>query len=660
MNSKLRRSVSFKVSVCLLGAMICPSANAAESGSADCIAEIARAESVNQATLRVAEARLALENWKLGQLTSLRGRGHATWLEVARQQLLTDSLLHQRTAIAKLSAFNQSLLRRLRLASESVNQHSAGHSPWSFAPIKLSAPGSVRLVGWIEPSQISEEIRSQLASPSEARSGRRIGDRELAFAKERLSHAERRFDVYASRKPALPHHLREAELRRALARAEVELHQIACDQRSNEVEEHPTSVVDSRESTPDSGETSLPVGGIDNYFTSRASHHLMLATVRVAKSEACATGELQAAQITSQRFKLLLEAARELHAKGYATARELKDARAQLDSADRRVAELRRQYAELTESCHMIQGPLDGTASTVSVRPSESWIDSHAGGPAELVDDWPLSMVTNLQVVRHVLELRRSYLTSVAQRQAFLLKVAMLEEYCTKLKQSIANTHDSYFSERSRRQLADLELRIQYNQARRQGAQERLGVLCAEERRFMEQCLAQQQIVNRFADALPGPPPLHLVSLLGSREDESTSVSYLESDFFGRPENLRRCVLASTGRDDLWSTVRIEDSYLPHGETWSRVRSYRSVESGGAGGGGDQSSQLDQKHDAFSLHNAFGTRSNGLQPERDYMRTLNTRDAYPFGILRSDLRHQLSPGQPPWYLPGSPTNLKYR
>jgi hypothetical protein len=60
---------------------------------------------------------------------------------------------------------------------------------------------------------------------------------------------------------------------------------------------------------------------------------------------------------------------------------------------------------------------------------------------------------------------------------------------------------------------------------------------------------------------------------------------------------------------------------------------------------------------APSLYNSpyatDGYRRNQVKSIRNFER------AYPFGILRSDLRRFATPGQPPWYIPGSPNNLRY-
>ena len=50
--------------------------------------------------------------------------------------------------------------------------------------------------------------------------------------------------------------------------------------------------------------------------------------------------------------------------------------------------------------------------------------------------------------------------------------------------------------------------------------------------------------------------------------------------------------------------------------------------------------------------------SHYTQPPRIRSGIESSRDVYPFGILRSDLRKYLPAGYPPWYLPGSPNNLQ--
>ena len=144
-----------QVSGMALGLMFSSLTNAGTNSTAECDAEIASIVAKAESLQRVANARIELESWKLDQLKSLRKRGFATWLEVARQRLKADTLLCQQAAIKEFASFNRTLQKAVRRSGERSTGRAA-------APVTLSLAGSVRLVGWIQPSQIPPEMRELL------------------------------------------------------------------------------------------------------------------------------------------------------------------------------------------------------------------------------------------------------------------------------------------------------------------------------------------------------------------------------------------------------------------------------------------------------------------------------------------------------------------
>ena len=383
--------------------------------------------------------------------------------------------------------------------------------------------------------------------------------------------------------------------------------------------------------------------------------------MRVAESEASATGELQAAKLESQQIKRRLKSLKKLHAKGHATQQELDAAHGQLTRANSDVERLQTRHAKLKQDYLMVQQLLQESGTGELVSETKSRIDLDLLGASELSEDsWPLRMLTDLQVLRYGLELGRNQLESVAQLEALLLKKTMLEAYWAKLKRNHADT-SSALSMGTRRQLDDLKLEIRYCDARRQATQERLEILAAEQRRFGAQCegLVEDQ---RSADLPDTKIPLHLrakpVSLINSAKGARTRFSYLELDCFGHPELLRQCVAASNGADDLWLGLGDTNSYSPRNLGWLSFYSYKSL--GGRTSSRARATNLGQRIDELDSERSSSSSNEGLRNRRASAQSFKFSNAYPFGILRSDLRRRQTPGQHPWYLPGSPANFKPR
>jgi hypothetical protein len=643
----------------------CWSASVVQStGHAECLAEAARTDSVNRAALDVVGAKLELQRWRLDQLEALLERGHATWLEVARQKLVVDTLVKQQAAMTEFTSFNYALLQRLQATAPVACDDAATSRDSSAAPIKLWVRGSVRLAGWIRRDQVPVELQTLLDTSAPANSTPDAVDQQLAAARDALSRAEIQYETLAQHDTVSPHWLRQAELQRRVAEAELRLCEIEDGFRKADEQDLPRASHVAQQVTTDRADAvCVPANVLQDCLTPRSRRDLGLATLRVARLEENATGRLDAATLAVRRLEGRCQALDMLSDNGFADPAERAAARDQLARAQRQVAQLQEQHGELVESRVRLQQWL-AEAGWAESSPQADTVQE--AGPANSLDplgtdDWPSLATMDVELLRHALELRRIYCEAVAAREALLLEIAILETYRDKLARCLAdepdteeavwrrNTADPALSVSvgTRRQLDDLRLEIRYHRAQLQAAHERLAILVAEERRFVSQCIAQQTAADRSATVTAASVvglthvaglTSSLVAVSAPRDVAGGRLSYLESDYFAGPRSLRRCAFAPVLTDDLRFALNDYDGWAWYRGPRAVFRSYTYF------GGG-----------------IAGTIRDGLaEPLTCAPRPYDSKDAYPFGILRSDLRRQQLPGQPPWYLPGSPTNFRYR
>ena len=681
------------MALCLLLArsIVCSAADSAPSIST-AVDEVSRQELLNRANAGVLNARLKLEEWKLARLHLLRERGCATWLEVAKQQLLVDTMSKQRDALQEFAGFTRALEQRAILAAETLEQDTCVRPGRTGSPLKLSLPGSVRLVGWIDrqglsPGTAGQEKKAASAPPSDA---------ELKAAAENMARAEKRRAGLTAGRSVPEHWKQNAELQLALTRAEWQLARVKYDLlvdsprylAAGDGETGDRSIDDQLvhvQASVAAGQTTtlaefveVTCGEVKTFVTAGSHPALRELTLQVAEAESHATGALQAAEIELQRCELRLHALQELQSKGFAdrVETELDAARKHLAAAVLRVEQFRRQQVNLIQAYQSIQAPRDATIPVVLARHPNS-LPAAAGrdaidGPAW--EAWPLPLLTDVQIIRHLMELRRESCETNARREALLLEWAMLESYSAKLE-SIAEKRDadsgqpqqaigqadlkSSLLEGLRAEIQALRLDMRHVSASQQAAEERLHILALEERRFVQQCLAQRKTSDQSDDAsttvqfvglhLPDSLMPHKVAFGGPRHDQPTSFDYLESrDWESRESALEIVVWCATsqGSADYPSGIG-----LPRPSTPRRINRGTAYPS-------RRSSLMPEPLSTYPVDNEF--RSTRFHPpeQRDRLGSSYGRD-YPFGILRSDLRSQQPVGAVPWYLPGSPTNYPY-
>ena len=124
--------------------------------------EIRQAIRSVQTTIAFAEAELDLESYYLNQIKRLRQNGHASWLELAQQQAVVQSLTAQRSEIKQYLEFLEGVATQVNIVSNSVNE-APNSDAWT-----IHVPGSKRILGWIESDQ--QSVIGELANVESRRS----------------------------------------------------------------------------------------------------------------------------------------------------------------------------------------------------------------------------------------------------------------------------------------------------------------------------------------------------------------------------------------------------------------------------------------------------------------------------------------------------------
>jgi len=422
-------------------------------------------------------------------------------------------------------------------------------------------------------------------------------------------------------------------------------------------------------------------------LSAESNRNLAQATLRVAHAEANATGELRAAEFALRRLELRLQALQKLQSDGFAdrVEAELDAARQEVDKAVQRIEQLRKQHANLHQSYRSLAASLEQSNSVDSSRSKQSLDNTDSVDSLDLpgAETWPLSLLTDKEVVCHLLDIRRELYETVARRDALALKLAVLAR-CSERLESIAersqgettarqdaagaNDFKAALTHGQSGEIESLKLDISYESAMLQAARERLHILALEENRFLQQCIAQQNAPNQGGrnSVANNFVSLNFADRVVTQNIQSafSGCSYLETRDFDTTES----ALVSwriADRDNCMPT-----SY-PCGIRPLRYGStsyYRpSTQVGISSSPSSFSFSFPTSVNRLSTYPAYNERypayndNQSLEPfeKQTQSRLPSYERAYPFGILRADLRSQQPVGFLPWYLPGSPANYPY-
>jgi len=511
------KQIRYSLRLVLIMTTACQAA-ATAYGEHDSTEELTFAETQSQAVIGLVQAQCKLELWNLERLKSLRERGFASWLELARQQLVVDLLTEQRRGHEKFAKTLQHFHQRALVASKAAHNDKHTRRNGLMSPVIVSIPGSVRMIGWLEPDHVPSTLVSQYhTARSRLQPESSEVDEQLKQAEENLICAEKRFSDYTKAGSTLDtgDRARRAELKLAVARAELnalkarrDLHRSSDTKLSN----YQTSLVGLQTAKENTDTDGVNIADILHCINFDSNDNLRVSTLRVAAAEANATGELRAAEAILRKEALRHEAYQKLHDDGHANQEELDDARNRVAQAKKLVQQELNRRNNLKRSYERLLATADSLNLNEAKNNAGSLSDAESGKSAE--PSLPLSLLADCSAVRHLFDLRRHYYETLAERNSFRLMLGLSEAHLAKLKAiaslKVANGNDpadptdedsfrTILAAGKRREVKLFELEVGYQRARLQAAEENLDISALEERRFVLQYLEQRGVDAELA-----------------------------------------------------------------------------------------------------------------------------------------------------------------
>jgi len=593
---------------------------------------------LHSAEINLVQAQLDLERWKHAQLEELHKNGFASWLELRRHQFKVDSI------VARLKSFRdfELFLLETETKKQSVGENrSLVFRKRDSRPIKVFSPGSVRLIGWIE-GQTSGEPRKIESNAT-----------VIKAAQEKLAKAEKRDDLMKNSDSSSAEWREKVTLELAVAKRELE-HLRAFE--NLQMPSHHDSTL------------AVLIDEIENFVTSDQNDALKLATITVKQAEAATSGHIKSAQIMLVREQRRADAVRRLHSQGHASAKELA-------IVNERLAEIKSQLDGFTRNREALKN---------SIRTTKNQNELVAAS-YESVNQWPVIVFNDQEFVLHLVELRQEFFNEIAISETARLKAEFLQQVLDRLKVAPKKSNPEsqiglVLNEGQRNEIESYEIDIQFANASLAATLERQQILVHEESRFLQQIIALNDAA-RHEIATSEKPSIEALSLLGRIRPTAvmasngnpkplTRFSYLELDdlgavgrssnlslaqsnlrFVGSPYSFRSLdlfnlrpvrsslLLSDSRRANAgWEDLRVEPHWMKYFHRNLRQNSYTVLRMSSP----PYADAWPQK----VFYGQYGYRAFG------------GTYGYPNGILRADWRSNTTPGQVPWYAPGSPANIR--
>jgi len=475
------------------------------------------------AELRVSAARRDLAAWRRGQLAQLRERGHASWRELAEAELELDRSRARYAAADGLMARLTQLRGRFSQPDRRPSNLDGDAAPPS-STIRLSLPGSARIVCWVDARHLPPEGATAQLRLLRALHQADAQQEDLVAAAAAEACAVARSRVERLGKAALadatrpPRDLARARLECAVALAEWDLARARQARRQREAGqlEAAASRFTATRQEPTSGAPGQFVQVVDH----RVDPVLLRATLREAEAEAASDGLLAAAQVDGERAGLRQKALARLHQEGHASRQELDDARRQVAAARQWIDLLRTHQQLLTQARDHLGTPPTGPVLAAAAQPHAG----HAGSPGP---ELPASLLADESALRHLMALRRMN----ADQQAAAAELRSEARFRQSLLDRLATAGAASEAAAGERRMAELDL--QYCRALEMAAEQRRRVLDLEAERFVRQV----EVLGALNGGPGGRPALPLATGLDEAPGPEppgprARYSYLEASDF--------------------------------------------------------------------------------------------------------------------------------
>lgn len=459
----------------------------------------------SQSLANVLEARLGLEQWYLKQLTTLQSNGHASWLEVARQQTAVASLRAQQDAHREFAKAVESVCRRTRQMpiSQSLSDSAATVQP---PVIKISLPGSVRLIGWLELDHASPELLAIYLNNMRTSHSAIDTDDDVDLAIERLASCEklvRDLEAVSELEPD-SHDWQRAKLDLAVAGAELELARVTQRRQQSEAARLRQLTEFVKGVATDDQQRSLGSALLATmdapHITHRSGLALCAATLRLAAEEKNQSGEFEVASVAFRRQSERKNIIDQLHEQGFASKAEVAAGQQRMLAAQSNLDRLRARQSSLETYCHVLLRSDEHEATPLAFEESESTSLDHGWE----IDSLPASFFVHREAVRYLLDLRHQRSRAEARHGALLAELQQCEALVGRLRAAEKKSMGSVnkldsppdpwqvaLAERRQKEQESAELEVQFKHAQRVAAEERLAAIRLEEDRFLHQLMLQ-------------------------------------------------------------------------------------------------------------------------------------------------------------------------
>jgi hypothetical protein len=500
-----------------LGALLLiASCSSGVAAAPDAVAELQAERKIAEADRDRSSAKYELAAWRLAQLRELHSRGHASWQEVAEQEVTAK----QAAAMAESA---KQYVHAIGQWQARVTTPTAQHPEAEPESITLYMPGTPRLVAWIPTEAATAELTRRhlemLRSEQQSLSQLDLSAREAAIIK-----AHRAVDIYGS-SPEDIDLLRRAHIQLRLAKSEYQ-HAQARQESSRVVAARITLISNSlKQRQPECEGTSFSLAQTGTRFVDATSDRELTQLVAAMATDLTTTRG-QVAWLEHQQKASLdhIAALTSLSASAAADPTEL-------EQAQQQAADLQRQISLVQDTWGVQQATANRVAQTLTTQPTAGRAQTTTS-KQDLADD----LVASAAVVRHDLDLQQLHLQTVAGRAAIQAQADYLSERAKRVERIPEHA-------RPPQELATLRHHVQSLQLQLAIIDGELQQLDREQRRFGLQVRSQQgdqyQLVQSGNGTFIGRAPfehgrelLGLIGVIGNLDpvlNVASAYSYIES-----------------------------------------------------------------------------------------------------------------------------------
>ena len=559
-------------------------------------------------------------NWQrhfLKHLTGLQANGHAAWLQVARQQLVVDQMVSQKSALKQYMSFVGDISKAV-----STEELFIKRTLFDPAPLKIYSNDSIRLIGWVEPDTLSLDWKVA----GEVSEGLATGEIRSMELRQKQEQAHRRYQIAITAERWPPHVQEQLRLKWELTAAHWALinHQQA------------TQTVGPLHLMPLNLEVST------NFFTMQDSGDLLEKTTHLIRAETQARKLTRFHENNSIAAEESLIILRDLFQRKLITQSVLQASQ--------------QRYRQAQAKARFESNRLERLEQTLGLLASEYEMKS----PGSRQDwQWPRCVFEDAFQLQHLLNLREQHFILAGQRASARLELEMRRVWSEKLQQTLKPLQiekEGILAEQNLdrgplRESQKLTREIEQIQRLEEHLAQQQMLVGLEEQRFLAQCLE--------TDALIAERKALTVSNLASEcPPRSVRMSYFETS----PAQIQKKQIGIGGGISVESpgqfltipeyptfwVLRDVGNYDARTRRWQSGLSCNEV----------RMAKWNVQNKKTKSHHEIGI---SVRPRRlpgDSRNSFHADRYYQYGALKIPSRRNAKVGQIPWYLPGSPGNYR--